>query len=121
MRYGDVVVALTVLDRRPERQDGARIAFSASAREGCDMEKDDLWLPTLKTDTPQGGIELAVKLSDLGFLVFERSEDRRPTPRKADRYARSQLIAAAHVIALNFQTIAAANDWWRHQKNPNGQ
>ena len=26
----------------------------------------------------------------------------------------SQLIGAAHVIALNFQTIAAANDWWRH-------
>ena len=26
----------------------------------------------------------------------------------------SQLVGAAHVIALNFQTIAAANDWWRY-------
>jgi hypothetical protein len=25
----------------------------------------------------------------------------------------SQLVGAAQVIALNFQTIAAANDWWR--------
>jgi hypothetical protein len=25
----------------------------------------------------------------------------------------SQLVGAAHVISLNFQTIAAANDWWR--------
>jgi hypothetical protein len=26
------------------------------------------------------------------------------------------MIAPAHVIALNFQTIAAANDWWRHRE-----
>jgi len=25
-----------------------------------------------------------------------------------------QLVQMACVIALNFQTIAAANDWWRH-------
>jgi hypothetical protein len=34
--------------------------------------------------------------------------------RPVHRHDRAQLIAAAHVIALNFQTIAAANEWWRH-------
>ncbi len=82
---------------------------------------DELWLPTLKTDTPQDGIELAVKLSDLGFMVSQRSEDNRPTLHATHEYTHSQLIAAAHVIALNFQTIAAANDWWRHRKSPNGE
>ncbi len=77
------------------------------------MEMDDLWLPTLKTDTPQDGLELAVKLSDLGFMVSQRSEDNRPTQRTTHKYTQGQLIAAAHVIALNFQTVAAANDWWR--------
>jgi len=99
----------------------ARIAFAARAREGLKMEKDDLWLPTLKTSTPQEGIELAVKLSDLGFMVSQRSEASRPSLRTARNYTCSQLIAAAHVIALNFQTVAAANDWWRHRNSPNGQ
>jgi hexameric tyrosine-coordinated heme protein (HTHP) len=79
------------------------------------MKADDLWLPTLKTDTPQSGLELAVKLSDLGFMVSQRSEDNRPRLRTTHKYTQSQLIAAAHVIALNFQTVAAANDWWRLQ------
>jgi Hexameric tyrosine-coordinated heme protein (HTHP) len=84
------------------------------------MDTDELWLPTLKTDTPQAGIELAVKLSDLGFMLFESSEDRRELLRTTDKYTRTQLIAAAHVIALNFQTVAAANDWWRHRTSRNG-
>lgn len=70
---------------------------------------DELWLPTLKTDTPQAGFELAVKLSRLGMMVSQSSEESPP----AQRPGPAHLIAAAHVIALNFQTIAAANDWWR--------
>jgi hypothetical protein len=85
------------------------------------MEKDDLWLPTLKTGTPQEGIELAVKLSDLGFMVSQRSEGRRPSLRTTRKYTCGELIAAAHVIALNFQTVAAANDWWRQRNCPNGE
>jgi hypothetical protein len=79
---------------------------------------NDLWLPTLKTETPQDGIELAVKLSDLGFLVSQRSEASHLSLSTTRKYTPSQLIAAAHVIALNFQTVAAANDWWRHGKSP---
>jgi hypothetical protein len=85
------------------------------------MEKDDLWLPTLTTNTPQEGVELAVKLSDLGFMASQRSEDTRPSRLTSREYTCSQLIAAAHVIALNFQTIATANDWWRHRNSPNRQ
>ena len=81
------------------------------------MEMEDLWLPTLKTDTPQDGIELAIKLFDLGYMVSQRSENGRTTSCTPQKYSCSQLIAAAHVIALNFQTIAAANDWWRY-RNP---
>jgi hexameric tyrosine-coordinated heme protein (HTHP) len=75
---------------------------------------DEIWLPTLNTNTPQEGFELAVKLSRLAVMVAQSyGEDTQPTsPMHQD--GDSLLIGAAYVIALNFQTIAAANDWWRH-------
>ena len=74
---------------------------------------DEIWLPTLNTNTPQEGFELAVKLSRLAVMVAQSyDDDSQRTPIQRD--GASQLIGAAHVIALNFQTIAAANDWWRH-------
>lgn len=75
---------------------------------------DEVWLPTLETDTPQEGIELAVKLSRLGMMLSQTSNHIDNDSRAAKNLSPAQLIAAAHVIALNFQTIAAANDWWRH-------
>ena len=63
----------------------------------------DVWLPSLKTETPQAGFELAVKLSRMGVKLTQPSDQ-----------VRSHLRAAAsHVIAVHFQTVAAANNWWR--------
>jgi hypothetical protein len=82
---------------------------------------DDLWLSTLQTVTPQEGFELAAKLSQLGMLLSQPADDvGKGSP--ADRpTTRTQLIAAAHVIALNFQTIATANDWWRRPPRASGE
>jgi hexameric tyrosine-coordinated heme protein (HTHP) len=79
---------------------------------------DDIWLPSLETRSPQEGIELAVKLSRLGMMLSQSSNDMRKESRAAQKSSRAQCIAAAHVIALNFQTIAAANDWWRNASPP---
>jgi hypothetical protein len=75
---------------------------------------DESWLPTLNTETPQEGFELAVKLSRLAVMVSQSCDDNRQGANSMQPNDASQLIGAAHVIALNFQTIAAANDWWRH-------
>jgi len=75
---------------------------------------DEIWLPTLNTNTPQEGFELAVKLSRLAMMIAQSYDDDSQQTRPIQRDGDSQLIRAAHVIALNFQTIAAANDWWRH-------
>jgi len=80
---------------------------------------DDIWLPTLNTSTPQEGFELAVKLSRLAMMVSRFSEDDSRGTCSMQPDDASQLIGAAHVIALNFQTIAAANDWWRHPLHRN--
>jgi len=75
---------------------------------------NESWLPTLNTNTPQEGFELAVKLSRLAVMVAQSCDDNRQGGRPLQPDDASQLIGAAHVIALNFQTIAAANDWWRY-------
>ncbi len=43
----------------------------------------DNWLPSLKTDTPQAGFELAVKLSRMAVKITEPSDDVRSHLRAA--------------------------------------
>jgi Hexameric tyrosine-coordinated heme protein (HTHP) len=71
---------------------------------------DDIWLPTLMTDTPQAGFELAIKLARHGVKATQPSHEVCTRRHPAHDHDSAQLIAASQVIALNFQTIAAANN-----------
>ncbi|RMB60138.1 hexameric tyrosine-coordinated heme protein [Tessaracoccus antarcticus] len=73
----------------------------------------DAWLATLTTPTPQEGFELAIKLSRMGVKYTQ--PDMEVLKRLRPEYANDAdgLTAASHVVALNFQTVAAANDYWR--------
>jgi hypothetical protein len=71
------------------------------------------WLPSLITPTPQAGFELAVKLSRMGVKVTQPSAEVRDRLRSAYEQDSEQLIAVSQVIAIHFQTIAAANNHWR--------
>ena len=73
----------------------------------------DPWLTTLLTDSPQAGFDLAVKMSRVGVKVTQPSDDIRKELRAAYDHDTAQLIATSQVIALNFQTVAAANSYWR--------
>lgn len=73
----------------------------------------DLWLPSLTTPNPQAGFELAVKLSRMGVKVTQPSDEVRKDLRPAYDRDTVQLIASSQVIAINFQTVAAANNYWR--------
>lgn len=73
----------------------------------------DLWLPTLKTATPQEGFDLATKLARKGVAVTQPSAEVRSKLRSDYGEDSSQLIASSQVIAVHFQTIAAANNYWR--------
>ena len=70
-------------------------------------------LPWLKTDTPQAGFELAVKLSRMAVKITQPSDEVRTRLRAAYEQDSEQLIATSHVVAVHFQTVAAANNWWR--------
>jgi len=73
----------------------------------------DTWLPSLITATPQEGFELALKLSRKGVAETQPSTEIRGHLRAAYSQDTAQLIHASHVAAVHFQTIAAANGWWR--------
>lgn len=73
----------------------------------------DTWLESLITKTPQEGFELAITLSRRGVKYTQ--PDPAVLHKLRPEYANSPdaLTAASHVIAINFQTVAAANNYWR--------
>lgn len=73
----------------------------------------DIWLSTLTTSTPQEGFELALKLSRMGVKYTQPSDEIRHKLREDYANNADSLTAASQVVAINFQTVAAANNYWR--------
>jgi len=71
------------------------------------------WLPTLKTETPEEGFELAVKLSRMGVKYTQPDEETRNRLRGDYANDADSLTMASQVVAINFQTVAQANGHWR--------
>ena len=73
----------------------------------------DTWLPSLITATPQEGFELAITLSRRGVKYTQPDVDTLKKLRPDYANSAEALTAASHVVAVNFQTVAAANNYWR--------
>ncbi|WP_417544972.1 hexameric tyrosine-coordinated heme protein [Marinobacter sp.] len=73
----------------------------------------DVWLPTLVAETPQEGFELAIKLARMG--VKSTQSNKEVLFREREKYSQDgeALIHASEVIAAYFQTVAAANNYWK--------
>jgi hypothetical protein len=71
------------------------------------------WLPSLITATPEDGFELAVKLSRVAVKMTQPSDEVRARLRPQYSEDPAALIASSHVVATNFQTVAAANHYWQ--------
>lgn len=74
---------------------------------------DEIWLKTLKTQTPQEGFELAITLSRRGVKYTQPDPEALKQGRKEYANNPDSLTAASQVVAVNFQTVAAANDYWK--------
>lgn len=68
---------------------------------------------SLMTPTPETGFQLAVKLSRLGVKATQPDMDILKKLRPKYSKDADALIASSQVIAIYYQTIAAANDYWR--------
>ncbi len=73
----------------------------------------DTWLSTLITAPPQAGFELAITLSRRGVKYTQPDTAVLKKLRPAYADSAEGLTAASQVVAINFQTIAAANNYWR--------
>ena len=73
----------------------------------------DKWLSSLITENAQEGYELAIKLSRMGVKYTQPSNEVRGKLRPVYGENADSLIASSQVIAINFQTVAAANNYWR--------
>lgn len=73
----------------------------------------DNWLTNIKTHTPQEGFELAIKLARMGVKYTQPDMDVLKKGREEYGGNAEFLIMASQVIAIYFQTVAKANDYWR--------
>ena len=78
-----------------------------------DGKKSEVWLPSLITETPQQGFELAIKLSRMGVKSTQSSKEVLFRERAEYSQDGEALIHASEVIAVHFQTVAAANNYWK--------
>ncbi|MGY9011326.1 MAG: hexameric tyrosine-coordinated heme protein [Rhodobacterales bacterium] len=68
----------------------------------------DIWLSTLRTPDPQSGYDLAIKkLSRMAVKITQPDAEIREKLRPG-------------YVALNFQTIAAANRYWSQELSTDG-
>lgn len=69
--------------------------------------------PDLITPNPEAGFQLAIKLSRLAVKATQPDAAVREKLRPVYAEDANALIASSAVVATHFQTIAAANNYWR--------
>lgn len=75
----------------------------------------EAWLPNLLTETPQEGYDLAVKLARVAVKMTQADPTIREDLRSTYEKDADALIAVSSVVATHFQTVAAANNYWRNE------
>ncbi|MFO7876178.1 MAG: hexameric tyrosine-coordinated heme protein [Desulfovermiculus sp.] len=77
-------------------------------------EQDNETKLSLIVPTPEAGFQLAIKLARKGVTETQPDTEVLKKLRPAYAHDPDSLIAASQVIAIHFQTIAAANNYWRN-------
>lgn len=73
---------------------------------------DDL-IPSLITTTPAQGRELAIMMARKTIATIQPDADARATLRPDYDNDSTKLMQAGQIVAIEFATIAAANNYWR--------
>lgn len=78
-----------------------------------DMKASNDYMPSLITDTPYEGRQLAIKIvrKTIGTIQTDSAAKHRVRAKYAEDPA--LLMNAAELVAIEFKTIAIANDYWR--------
>lgn len=73
----------------------------------------DVWLESLITKTPQEGRALAIKMARKTIGTIQSDPEVKKRLRKEYAEDSEQLILSAQVVAIEFRTVAEANNYWR--------
>ena len=77
------------------------------------MVNSEIWLESLLTKTPQEGRALAILMARKTIGAIQTDPEKRKQLRPDYAEDTLQLINSAQVVALEFQTIAQANNFWK--------
>ncbi len=80
------------------------------------MANSDIWLESLITKTPQEGRALAIMMARKTIGAIQTDPEKRKQLRPDYAEDTVQLISSAQVVAIEFQTIALANNFWKDEK-----
>ncbi len=76
-------------------------------------QETETWLPSLLTETPQEGFDLAISMARRAVKTTQPEVETLMELRPAYAHDPQSLIDVSGVAASWFATIAAANDYWR--------
>ena len=71
------------------------------------------WLPSLITETPEQGYDLAVTLARKAVGMIQPDPEIKKRLRPIYSENADSLTFASQVVAIHFQTVAAANNYWK--------
>lgn len=72
---------------------------------------------SLITDTPEEGFQVAVQLARKGVVTTQPNKEVLFMLRDVYSKDPDALIASSQVIAIHYQTVAAANNYWRKENS----
>lgn len=93
-------------------------APSLYAQTEMEPEQTDKSELSLITDTPEEGFQVAVQLARKGVTTTQPDKEVLFMLRGVYSKDPDALIASSQVIAIHFQTVAAANNYWRNMSQP---
>lgn len=91
----------------------ALAAGPAIAQEASQDPAEETWLPSLMTETPAEGFDLAVSMARKAVTTTQTDIDALHALRPNYAHDPQSLIDVSGVVADYFATVAAANDYWR--------
>jgi len=91
----------------------AGLGLSVSALAEDPMPSDDGDSLSLITSTPGDGFALAVELTRRTVKTIQHDKGVLQAQRPAYAGDAEDMITVSQVVAIHFQTIAIANDYWR--------
>ncbi|GAA4823711.1 hypothetical protein GCM10011365_22730 [Marinicella pacifica] len=79
-------------------------------------QKNDDYMPSLITDTPLEGRMLAITMVRKTIGAIQQDGDIKKAVRKEYQDDAALLMRAAELVAIEFKTIAIANNYWRDKQ-----